>query len=145
MENQEEKKPTLTIIKATTSLSQRNRNSKDKRLRVAAYCRVSTDTDEQCGSFENQVTYYTKLIQENPEWIYAGVYADEGYSGAHTDNRPQFMQMIKDALDGKIDLILMKSISRLGRNTLENIKYIRLLKERGIGIRFEEEHVDTLA
>lgn len=145
MENQEEKKPTLTIIKATTSLSQRNRNSKDKRLRVAAYCRVSTDTDEQCGLFENQVTYYTKLIQENSEWIYAGVYADEGYSGAHTDNRPQFMQMIKDALDGKIDLILMKSISRLGRNTLENIKYIRLLKERGISIRFEEEHVDTLA
>lgn len=143
MANEEQK---VTVIKATAKLVDRNRpTGAGKRMRVAAYARVSTDKDEQKESFQTQVNYYTDLIRNNPEWNFAGVYADEGISGAHADNRPQFMKMINDAMAGRIDIILMKSVSRMGRNTLDNIKYIRMLKSKGISIRFEEEHVDSLS
>jgi DNA invertase Pin-like site-specific DNA recombinase len=85
------------------------------------------------------------MITKNPEWSFAGIYADEGISGAHADNRPDFMRLIKDCMEGKIDVIMIKSVSRMGRNTLDNIKYIKMLKEKGISIRFEEEHCDSLS
>lgn len=135
----------VQVIKATTKLVDRNKPKGDKRMRVAAYCRVSTDKYEQANSFKSQVDYYTEMITKNPEWSFAGIYADEGISGAHADNRPDFMRLIKDCMEGKIDVIMIKSVSRMGRNTLDNIKYIKMLKEKGISIRFEEEHCDSLS
>lgn len=102
--------------------------AKRKKLRVAAYCRVSTEQEEQESSFENQVAYYTDLIQSNPEWEFAGIFADRGISGTKDTIRPEFMKMIEHCQRHKIDLIFTKSLSRFSRNTLDSIKYIRLLK-----------------
>ena len=121
-------------------LQARTRNHK---LRVAAYCRVSTEQEEQQTSIENQITYYDDLIRSNPEWEYAGVFSDDGISGTRDENRPGFMEMIKQCKKGKIDMILAKSLSRFSRNTLQCISYIRMLKDRGIIIRFEKEGLDT--
>lgn len=115
------------------------------RLRVCGYGRVSSDSDEQLESFVTQVEYYTSLIQKNPDWIYAGVYSDEGISGTSIYRRDDFNRMIRDCRNGKIDLILTKSISRFARNTLECIKTIRELKRQGIGIYFEKERINTLS
>jgi site-specific DNA recombinase len=134
----------VKVIKAKTSLVERNRPEGVTKLRVAAYCRVSTTTDEQEQSFKSQVDYYTALINGNRDWINAGIYADEGITGTSADKRPQFMQMISDCMDGKIDLILTKSLSRFARNTVDTLKYVRELKKRGIAIRFEEEQIDSL-
>ena len=113
------------------------------KLRVAAYCRVSTDSDEQENSFETQVEVYENKIRGNSSWEYAGVYADEGVSGTRASKRPGFQKMIQDAEDGKIDRILTKSISRFARNTLDCIGYVRHLKEIGTTILFEKENIDT--
>lgn len=113
------------------------------KLRVAAYCRVSTDSDEQENSFETQVEVYENKIRGNSAWVYAGVYADEGISGTRASKRPGFQKMIRDAEDGKIDRILTKSISRFARNTLDCIGYVRHLKEVGTTILFEKENIDT--
>ena len=115
-----------------------------RRKRVAAYCRVSTDQEEQASSFEAQRNYYLNLITSNPEYEMGGVFADEGISGTNTKKREQFNFMIEACKDGKIDLILTKSISRFARNTLDCLKYVRLLKELGIGIIFEKEGINTL-
>lgn len=112
--------------------------------RVAAYARVSTLTDEQYTSYEAQVSYYKKFIQERNDWTYIDVYADEGLSGTSTKKRTQFTQMIFDALDGKIDLIITKSISRFARNTLDTISFVRKLKDKGIEVYFEKENLWTL-
>lgn len=112
--------------------------------RVAAYARVSTLTDEQYTSYEAQVSYYRKFIQERNDWTYIDVYADEGLSGTSTKKRTQFTQMITDALEGKIDLIITKSISRFARNTLDTIFYVRKLKDKGIEVYFEKENLWTL-
>lgn len=112
-------------------------------LRVCAYCRVSTDMEDQRTSFQAQVTAYTDLITSNPEWIFAGIYADEGISGTRAEKRPQFMKMIRACKAGKIDLILTKSISRFARNTLECLMYVRCLRELGVHILFESNHLDT--
>ena len=127
-------------IKPSPVLQARTRNH---RLRVAAYCRVSTEQEEQQTSIENQITYYEDLIRSNPEWEYAGVFSDDGISGTRDENRPGFMEMIKQCKKGKIDMILAKSLSRFSRNTLQCISYIRMLKDRGIIIRFEKEGLDT--
>ena len=127
-------------IKPSPVLQARTRNH---RLRVAAYCRVSTEQEEQQTSIENQITYYDDLIRSNPEWEYAGVFSDDGISGTRDENRPGFMEMIKQCKKGKIDMILAKSLSRFSRNTLQCISYIRMLKDRGIIIRFEKEGLDT--
>ena len=127
-------------IKPSPVLQARTRNH---RLRVAAYCRVSTEQGEQQTSIENQITYYEDLIRSNPEWEYAGVFSDDGISGTRDENRPGFMEMIKQCKKGKIDMILAKSLSRFSRNTLQCISYIRMLKDRGIIIRFEKEGLDT--
>ena len=114
-----------------------------KKLRVAAYCRVSTDTDQQEISFNTQVEVYEKRILGNPNWEYAGVYADEGLSGTSAARRVEFQRMMEDCREGKIDRILTKSISRFARNTLDCIEYVRELKELGVTILFEKEHIDT--
>lgn len=114
-------------------------------LRTCGYARVSTDGEDQLESFVTQVEYYTTLIKKNPEWIYAGVYADEGITGTFAYRRDEFNQMIGDCRKGKIDLIITKSISRFARNTYECIQVIRELKQLGIGIYFEKERIHTLS
>ena len=119
---------------------------KDKyqQKRVAAYCRVSTDSEEQLMSYKTQKKVYTDMILENKEWCLAGIYADEGISGTQVKNRDAFNKMIRDCLNGKIDYIITKSVSRFARNTVECLEYVRMLKARGIGIIFEEQNIDTL-
>ncbi len=114
------------------------------RLRVAAYARVSTDQDEQLTSYEAQVDYYTRYIKANPQWEFVEVYADEGISATNTKKRKNFNRMIEDAMNGKIDRIVAKSVSRFARNTVDTLTTIRSLKERGVGVFFEKENIDTL-
>lgn len=114
-----------------------------RKLRVAAYCRVSTDFEEQENSLENQVDHYEKLIKENPKYEYAGVYHDAGISG-FKEKRPGFQSMMQDARSGKIDLIITKSITRFARNTDTILKATRELKELGIGVFFELQGINTL-
>ena len=117
-----------------------------KRIRVAAYCRVSTAREDQETSCEAQVAYFTKLITENPSWQLAGIYVDDGISGMDMKKRDNFNAMMERCLrkDGDIDLILTKSISRFARNTVDCLSCIRKLKERNISIYFEKEHINTL-
>ncbi len=115
-----------------------------KRLRVAAYCRVSTDEDEQINSYKAQIGYYTEKINKNPEWQMAGIFADEGISGTQAKKRPEFLKMIRQCRQGKIYLILTKSFSRFARNTLDSIDYIRELRTLGIGVVSEKENMNTL-
>ena len=115
-----------------------------QKLKMAAYCRVSTDQGEQLLSYENQVNYYTNYISENPLYEYAGTYADEGISGTNTKKRDEFNRMIADCRAGKIDMIITKSISRFARNTLDCLNYVRELKDLGIGIIFEKENINTM-
>ena len=114
------------------------------RRKVAAYARVSTDDEEQATSYETQVKHYTEFIQKKPEWEYVKVYADDGISGTSTKRRDGFNEMIKDALDRKIDLIITKSISRFARNTLDTISFTRKLKAKGIEVYFEKENLWSL-
>lgn len=113
--------------------------------RVCAYCRVSTGTAEQKNSFEAQVQYYTRLIDEKDGWVCAGIYADEARSGTKMIRRDGFQHMMQDGRLGKIDLILTKSVTRFARNTVDSIRAIRQLKELGVGVYFEKERVDTLS
>ncbi|WP_348621595.1 recombinase family protein [Paenibacillus polymyxa] len=115
-----------------------------QKKKVAAYCRVSTDSVEQKESYTNQVNHYTKYIQNNLEWEMADIYADEGITGTSTKNRTHFNRMIQDARNGKLDLILVKSISRFARNTLDLLKYVRELKSLGVAVFFERENINTL-
>lgn len=111
---------------------------------MAAYCRVSTDRDEQLLSYENQLRYYKEYIENNPMYEFAGVYADEGISATNTKKRDEFNKMIEDCRNKKIDRIITKSISRFARNTLDCLNYVRELKALGIGVTFEKENIDTL-
>ena len=115
-----------------------------RKLQVAAYCRVSTEEEEQQSSYEAQCSYYTDKIMTNPEWTMAGIFADEGITGTSTKKRDDFNRMIRKCKKGKINLILTKSISRFARNTLDTIKYTRMLRAMGIGIYFEKENINTL-
>ncbi len=135
-------KKTVTVIEPKRNLIVDK--GKHHQKRVAAYCRVSTDSDEQLTSYETQKKVYTEMIAKNSEWEFAGLYADEGISGTRAENRPQFTKMIKDCLAGKIDVIITKSVSRFARNTVECLEYVRMLKARGIGVFFEEQNIDTL-
>ena len=112
--------------------------------RVAAYARVSTEHEEQQTSYEAQVDYYTKKIKERTDWIFVEVYTDKGITGTNTKRREGFNRMVKDALDGKIDLILTKSVSRFARNTVDTLTTIRKLKDRGVAVYFEEQSINTL-
>lgn len=115
----------------------------DKKMRVAAYVRVSSSHEDQLGSFESQVKYFHEKIKTNPNWEYVKVYSDEGISGTKTNNRDGFNEMIEDGVNGKFDLLLTKSISRFARNTLDTLKYVRLLKEYDVAVLFEEENINT--
>lgn len=121
-----------------------NETLPSRQKRVAAYCRVSTDEEEQQSSYEAQCGYYTDLILSNREWSLAGIYADEGITGTSAKKRPEFLRMIRMCKLGKIDLVLTKSISRFARNTVDCLSYIRLLRAMGIGIYFEKENINTL-
>lgn len=112
--------------------------------RVAAYCRVSTDREEQEHSFETQKTMYTEMIMMKPTWQMAGIYADEGITGTVAKKRPGFMKMIEDCRKGKIDMIVTKSVSRFSRNNLDCLMYVRELKQLGIPIIFEKEGINTI-
>ena len=120
------------------------KNYKSLKLRVAAYVRVSTDFEAQISSFESQRKYYYSKIYRNSNWKFVKIYEDYGISGRSVQNRTGFNNLIRDALDGKIDLILTKSISRFARNTIDSIEYVRLLKEHNVGVIFEEENIYTL-
>lgn len=120
-----------------------NNAEKTIRRKVAAYARVSTDMDEQFTSFEAQVDYYTRFIQTHENWDFVKVYADEGITGTNTQHRAGFQSMVSDALSGKIDLIVTKSISRLARNTVDALTTIRKLKDSGVEIFFEKENIYT--
>lgn len=132
---------TVTIIPENPMLQ---RETAKRQLNVAAYCRVSTEEEEQQSSYEAQCAYYTEKIMTNPEWNMAGIYADEGISGTSTKKRDSFNRMIRKCRQKKIDLILTKSISRFARNTLDCLRYVRALKEMGIGVWFEKENINTL-
>ena len=134
--------PKVIIIPAKQEMAE-NRTIK-RQLRVAAYCRVSTDDEEQLTSYEAQQTYYTDKIMTNPDWTMAGIYADEGITGTKATKRPEFLKMIRKCKQKKIDLILVKSISRFARNTVDCLNYIRTLKSLGIAVIFEKENINTL-
>ena len=135
---------TVTVIPTKPEYSGKNRIDLRPK-RVAAYCRVSTDREEQEHSFEAQKQKYTDMIMMKPNWQMAGIYADEGITGTTAKKRPGFMKMIEDCRKGKIDVIITKSVSRFSRNNLDCIMYVRELKERGIPVIFEKEGLNTLS
>ena len=132
---------TITKIEANPILS--SRKDEYRRLRVAAYCRVSTDEEDQLNSLETQMQYYTSKIAENPNWSMVGIYADEGISGTRADKRDQFMKLMRDCQKGKVDYILTKSTTRFARNTVDSLTWIRKLRAIGIGVYFEEQNLDS--
>lgn len=124
------------VIPATPQVGNNIKQSEKPKLRVAAYCRVSTDSDEQATSYEAQIEHYTEYITSHPEWTLAGIFADDGISGTNTKKREEFSRMIAECDAGNIDMIITKSISRFARNTLDCPKYIRQLKEKNIPVFF---------
>lgn len=127
--------PTITAIPAAEHVP--------RQLRMAAYCRVSSDSADQLNSYAAQVKHYTEFIGNNPNWILADIYADEGLTGTRADKREEFQRMIADCKRGKIDRILVKSVSRFSRNTADCLSAIRILKSLGVTVLFEKEHLDT--
>ncbi len=133
----------ITVIPQTINPLTNNPFNNVERRKVAAYARVSTDSDEQMTSLDAQIDFYTNYIKANPEWEFVKVYYDEGISGTNTKNREGFKQMIQDAINGKIDLIITKSISRFARNTVDTLVAIRKLKEKRVECFFEKENIYT--
>lgn len=133
----------VRVIAPTASKTDAGNAVQAAKRRVAAYARVSTDEDEQLTSYQNQVEYYTRYIKSRPDWEFIGLYADEGISGLNTKKRSGFRQMVEDAMNGRIDLILTKSISRFARNTVDSLVTIRELKAKGVEVFFEKENIYT--
>jgi len=121
-----------------------NKSSNNKLIRACAYCRVSTDSEDQKTSYDSQRIHYKNYIEENPNYEFVGIYADEGITGTQTKKREQFNQMMSDALNGKIDLIIAKSISRFARNTVDTLNCVRTLREHDVDVYFEKENIHTL-
>jgi site-specific DNA recombinase len=134
----------VTVIPATTGRLATISTRTVALKKVAAYARVSTDNDEQLSSFDAQMDYYTRHIKSNPTWEFVEVYTDEGISATSTKKREGFNRMIADALEGKIDLIITKSVSRFARNTVDTLTTVRQLKEKGVEVYFEKENIYTL-
>ncbi len=134
----------VTVIPSTINPLTRMAVTSVAKRRVAGYARVSTDSDEQFTSYEAQIDYYTQYIKRHAEWQFVKVYTDEGISGTNMKKRDGFNQMIQDALDGKIDLIVTKSVSRFARNTVDSLVTVRKLKEKGVDVYFEKENIYTL-
>ena len=135
--------PEIEIIAATKTLQQQPLSAVARKKRVAAYARVSTEQDEQQSSYEAQVGFYTRHIKSNPDWEFVEVFADRGITGTNTKNRENFNRMIDLALNGGIDIILTKSISRFARNTVDTLQTVRELKAVGVEVRFEKENLHT--
>ena len=134
----------MAEIRVTKIYNPEEKQAEEKKLlRVAAYCRVSTKSDEQHLSYDTQVAVYSEKIRAEPGWTMAGIYADHGISGTQAERRPQFLQMVQDCEDGKIDAIICKSVSRFSRNTLDAVNYMRKLRSLGIRLIFEKEGIDT--
>lgn len=136
--------PRVRVIPARERISWNSENRDGQKLKVAAYARVSTLEEHQNSSYDLQVSYYTEYIQKNPAWELYKVYADEGVTGTNTIHRIGFNQMIEDAKTGRFRMIITKSISRFARNTLDCISTVRMLKDKGVGVYFEKENIDTL-
>lgn len=134
----------ITVIPARKRVGNTVNKEVKPKLKVAAYCRVSTDSDEQATSYEAQMEHYTNFIQKNDEWEFAGIFADDGISGTNTKKREEFNRMIEECMAGHIDMVITKSISRFARNTLDCLKYIRQLKEKNIPVFFEKENINTM-
>lgn len=132
------------IEKINGKIDRKSGNKIVGKLRVGAYCRVSTDNEDQLNSYASQLSYYKEKIANNIEWSLVDIYADEAISGTLDYKRSDFLRMINDATSGKLDLIMTKSISRFARNTLDTLKYVRLLKQHNVAILFEEENINTL-
>jgi len=137
-------KRSVSVIPARARVNSNAEANAKPKLRVAAYCRVSTDTEEQASSYEVQIEHYTNYINANPEWTLAGIFADEGISGTNTKKRVEFNRMIGKCMAGEIDMVITKSISRFARNTLDCLKYIRQLKDKNIPVFFEKENINTM-
>ena len=135
--------PKVIVIPANPDLAKAK--AVQRQLRVAAYCRVSTDSEEQLTSYTAQKAYYTQKITENPDWEMAGIYADRGITGTSMKKRTEFKKMIAACKRGRIDLILTKSLSRFARNTVDSLEVVRMLRANGIGVIFEKENINTLA
>ena len=133
----------IKIIPATKDKFTAMPTASIQKRRVAGYARVSTDSDEQFTSYEAQIDYYTQYIKKRDDWTFVKVYTDEGISGTNTKRRDGFNQMVADALDGKIDLIVTKSVSRFARNTVDSLTTVRTLKEHGVEVFFEKENIYT--
>ena len=133
--------PRVTVIPASVNPFSHKPSHVLQKRRVAGYARVSTDSDEQFTSYEAQVDYYTEYIHSRSDWEFVAVYTDEGISGCSTKHRAGFREMIADALNGKIDLIVTKSVSRFARNTVDSLVTIRRLKENGVEVYFEKENI----
>ena len=134
----------VTVIPAKKTIGTQKVTDKKQKTRVAAYCRVSTDSDEQETSYDAQIQHYTSYIESHPDWVLAGIYADDGISGMNARKRDEFQRMINDCHDGKIDMVITKSISRFARNTVDCLNYTRALKNKNIGVYFEKENIHTL-
>ena len=133
----------VRVIPATIYRTSAQSSHPATNRRTAAYARVSTDSEEQLTSYEAQVDYYTKYIKERPDWEFVGIYTDEGISAVNTKKRDGFNKMVADALAGKIDLIVTKSVSRFARNTVDSLSTVRKLKENGVEVFFEKENIYT--
>ena len=134
--------PKVIVIPAKEDTAQEQ--EKKKNLRVAAYCRVSTNSEEQLNSYENQKAYYTEKIMTNPDWTMVDVFADEGKTGTSACKRKDFLRMIRQCRQGKIDMILAKSVSRFARNTVDTLNYTRELRGLGIPVIFEEQNINSI-
>ena len=134
----------VQVIEATINPKTHLSTTSPRKRRVAAYARVSTDSEEQLESFKSQKSHYESLILENSDMQLVDIYADEAISGTQTYKRDEFNRMILDAFDGKIDIIVVKNISRFARNTIDTLQYVRQLKEKNIEVWFEEENIRTL-
>ena len=135
----------VKVIKANTNIIHRGKGRDlGVLMRVAAYCRVSTDDEDQLNSYRSQVAYYTELINKREDWTFAGIYADEGITGTKTEKREEFQLLINECMNGNVDMIITKSISRFARNTLDTLRYVRMLKEKNVAVFFEEENINTL-
>jgi len=134
----------IRIIPATKPQDQNRAAFNGRKQRVAAYCRVSTDSEEQLTSYTAQKNYYTQKISENPDWEMAGIFADRGTTGTSMKKRVEFKRMIAACKRGRIDLILTKSLSRFARNTVDSLETVRMLRANGIGVIFEKENINTL-
>ena len=141
MDNEVRKK---IVTRIPADESKTSRVAYGKKIKVAAYCRVSTDSEDQMNSYRAQMEYYTKHISENPDWEFVDVYADEGITGTLVKKRENFLRMIRDCEKGKIDMILTKSVSRFARNIVDSLSFVRKLKAMGIAIYFEEQNINSL-